>query len=172
MNIFGLGKFLHNSTWKFSYLNAVRPLSFSFLWLKWVYYWMLVCRTEGGPAVAHWHYVISFSVTKRNLSVCWVRLSKVQMKETALLLAVVLQSWTQSSEASTGKIESERNLPQGGTFEVYSCYTCFVLCRDHWSLKMKCPGSGCGHIIVEKTAKFCSECGLKLHVQPANTQGK
>ncbi|XP_071329691.1 E3 ubiquitin-protein ligase rnf213-alpha [Trachinotus anak] len=33
---------------------------------------------------------------------------------------------------------------------------------------MKC--SGCGHNILEKTAKFCSECGQKLSVQPANTQ--
>ncbi|XP_035510465.1 E3 ubiquitin-protein ligase rnf213-alpha [Morone saxatilis] len=32
---------------------------------------------------------------------------------------------------------------------------------------MKCS---CGHNVVEKTAKFCSECGKKLSVQPANTQ--
>ncbi|GLD49343.1 E3 ubiquitin-protein ligase rnf213-alpha-like protein, partial [Lates japonicus] len=35
------------------------------------------------------------------------------------------------------------------------------------SLKMKC--SQCGHNILEKTAKFCSECGRKLSVQPADT---
>ncbi|KAM7386926.1 hypothetical protein PAMA_009514 [Pampus argenteus] len=34
---------------------------------------------------------------------------------------------------------------------------------------MKC--SHCGHSILEKTAKFCSECGQKLSVQPANTDG-
>ncbi|XP_062293931.1 E3 ubiquitin-protein ligase rnf213-alpha isoform X2 [Scomber scombrus] len=34
---------------------------------------------------------------------------------------------------------------------------------------MKCPC--CGHNILEKKAKFCSECGGKLSVQPANTQG-
>lgn len=33
---------------------------------------------------------------------------------------------------------------------------------------MKCPG--CKHIILETTAKFCSECGRKLLVQPVNTQ--
>ncbi|XP_037649475.1 E3 ubiquitin-protein ligase rnf213-alpha isoform X2 [Sebastes umbrosus] len=33
---------------------------------------------------------------------------------------------------------------------------------------MKCPG--CSHIILEKRAKFCSECGQKLFVQPTNTQ--
>uniref|UniRef100_UPI0037E8EFFF E3 ubiquitin-protein ligase rnf213-alpha n=1 Tax=Semicossyphus pulcher TaxID=241346 RepID=UPI0037E8EFFF len=33
---------------------------------------------------------------------------------------------------------------------------------------MKCPG--CGHIIPEKKAKFCSECGNKLSAPPANTQ--
>ncbi|XP_033998789.1 E3 ubiquitin-protein ligase rnf213-alpha isoform X4 [Trematomus bernacchii] len=33
---------------------------------------------------------------------------------------------------------------------------------------MKCPG--CRHTISEKNAKFCSECGHKLSVQPANTQ--
>ncbi|XP_034448201.1 E3 ubiquitin-protein ligase rnf213-alpha isoform X1 [Hippoglossus hippoglossus] len=33
---------------------------------------------------------------------------------------------------------------------------------------MKCPQ--CGHNVSEKTAKFCSECGWKLTVQPANTQ--
>lgn len=33
---------------------------------------------------------------------------------------------------------------------------------------MKC--SGCGHNIVEKTAKFCSNCGLKLSVKPTNAQ--
>ncbi|XP_078124896.1 E3 ubiquitin-protein ligase rnf213-alpha-like isoform X2 [Sander vitreus] len=33
---------------------------------------------------------------------------------------------------------------------------------------MKCPG--CRHHIAQKTAKFCSECGHKLPVQPANTQ--
>ncbi|XP_051243364.1 LOW QUALITY PROTEIN: E3 ubiquitin-protein ligase rnf213-alpha-like [Dicentrarchus labrax] len=32
---------------------------------------------------------------------------------------------------------------------------------------MKCS---CGHNVLEKTAKFCSECGRKLSVQPANTQ--
>uniref|UniRef100_UPI003AABD3E1 E3 ubiquitin-protein ligase rnf213-alpha n=1 Tax=Centroberyx gerrardi TaxID=166262 RepID=UPI003AABD3E1 len=31
---------------------------------------------------------------------------------------------------------------------------------------MKCPG--CDHVIVEKTANFCSKCGHKLSVQPAN----
>ncbi|XP_044037270.1 E3 ubiquitin-protein ligase rnf213-alpha [Siniperca chuatsi] len=35
---------------------------------------------------------------------------------------------------------------------------------------MKCPD--CGHTIVEKAAKFCSKCGLKLSVQPANTQDR
>lgn len=35
---------------------------------------------------------------------------------------------------------------------------------------MKC--SECSHDIVEKTAKFCSNCGTKLSVQPTNTQGK
>ncbi|XP_070779019.1 E3 ubiquitin-protein ligase rnf213-alpha [Enoplosus armatus] len=35
---------------------------------------------------------------------------------------------------------------------------------------MKCPHPNCGHNIVEKAAKFCSECGMKLSVQPANTQ--
>ncbi|XP_038557039.1 E3 ubiquitin-protein ligase rnf213-alpha [Micropterus salmoides] len=34
---------------------------------------------------------------------------------------------------------------------------------------MKC--SVCGHNILEKAAKFCSACGLKLSVLPANTQG-
>ncbi|XP_041812142.1 E3 ubiquitin-protein ligase rnf213-alpha [Chelmon rostratus] len=34
---------------------------------------------------------------------------------------------------------------------------------------MKCPN--CGHNVTEKTAKFCSQCGQKLSVQPANTQG-
>ncbi|XP_010769191.1 E3 ubiquitin-protein ligase rnf213-alpha [Notothenia coriiceps] len=33
---------------------------------------------------------------------------------------------------------------------------------------MKCPG--CRHTISEKNAKFCSECGHKLSVQPAKTQ--
>ncbi|TDH02962.1 hypothetical protein EPR50_G00157870 [Perca flavescens] len=33
---------------------------------------------------------------------------------------------------------------------------------------MKCPG--CGQHIAQKTAKFCSECGQKLPVQPANTK--
>ncbi|XP_023265809.1 E3 ubiquitin-protein ligase RNF213 [Seriola lalandi dorsalis] len=33
---------------------------------------------------------------------------------------------------------------------------------------MKC--SGCGHNVLEKTAKFCSNCGQKLSVQPADTQ--
>lgn len=33
---------------------------------------------------------------------------------------------------------------------------------------MKC--SSCGHNIVEKEAKFCSKCGKKLSVQPANAQ--
>ncbi|XP_026181025.1 E3 ubiquitin-protein ligase rnf213-alpha-like isoform X2 [Mastacembelus armatus] len=33
---------------------------------------------------------------------------------------------------------------------------------------MKCPR--CGHDILEKTAKFCSECGHGLYVQPAKTQ--
>ncbi|CAI5675491.1 unnamed protein product [Oreochromis niloticus] len=33
---------------------------------------------------------------------------------------------------------------------------------------MKC--SGCAHNIVEKEAKFCSKCGKKLSVQPANAQ--
>ncbi|KAL3987051.1 centrosome and spindle pole-associated protein 1 [Sarotherodon galilaeus] len=33
---------------------------------------------------------------------------------------------------------------------------------------MKC--SGCAHNIVEKEAKFCSNCGKKLSVQPANAQ--
>ncbi|XP_022072402.1 E3 ubiquitin-protein ligase rnf213-alpha [Acanthochromis polyacanthus] len=32
---------------------------------------------------------------------------------------------------------------------------------------MKCPG--CLHNIVEKTANFCSKCGTRLTVQPANT---
>ncbi|KAM9346074.1 E3 ubiquitin-protein ligase rnf213-alpha-like [Symphorus nematophorus] len=35
---------------------------------------------------------------------------------------------------------------------------------------MKCPH--CDHDILEKTAKFCSNCGSKLSVQPANTQDK
>ncbi|XP_060883381.1 E3 ubiquitin-protein ligase rnf213-alpha isoform X2 [Labrus mixtus] len=35
-------------------------------------------------------------------------------------------------------------------------------------MKMKCPG--CGHIIVEETAKFCSECGRNLSGPPANKQ--
>ncbi|XP_061567178.1 E3 ubiquitin-protein ligase rnf213-alpha [Cololabis saira] len=34
---------------------------------------------------------------------------------------------------------------------------------------MKC--SGCSHIIVEKTAKFCSNCGKSLSAQFGNTQG-
>lgn len=42
-------------------------------------------------------------------------------------------------------------------------------CRDHWRPKMKCPS--CNHTILGKTAKFCSECGQKISVQPANTQG-
>uniref|UniRef100_A0AAX7SI34 RING-type E3 ubiquitin transferase n=1 Tax=Astatotilapia calliptera TaxID=8154 RepID=A0AAX7SI34_ASTCA len=33
---------------------------------------------------------------------------------------------------------------------------------------MKC--SRCGHNIVEKTAKFCSNCGLELSVKPTNAQ--
>ncbi|XP_040012185.1 E3 ubiquitin-protein ligase rnf213-alpha isoform X2 [Xiphias gladius] len=33
---------------------------------------------------------------------------------------------------------------------------------------MKC--SACGHHNLEKTAKFCNECGQKMSVQPANTQ--
>ncbi|XP_062264891.1 E3 ubiquitin-protein ligase rnf213-alpha [Platichthys flesus] len=33
---------------------------------------------------------------------------------------------------------------------------------------MKCPQ--CGHSVSEKTAKFCSDCGWKLTVQPANKQ--
>ncbi|XP_029363545.1 E3 ubiquitin-protein ligase rnf213-alpha [Echeneis naucrates] len=33
---------------------------------------------------------------------------------------------------------------------------------------MKCPN--CHYNILEKTAKFCSDCGHKLTVQPANTQ--
>ncbi|KAG7242861.1 hypothetical protein INR49_018116 [Caranx melampygus] len=33
---------------------------------------------------------------------------------------------------------------------------------------MKCPN--CDHDILEKKAKFCSECGQKLSVQPANNQ--
>ncbi|XP_029997116.1 E3 ubiquitin-protein ligase rnf213-alpha-like isoform X2 [Sphaeramia orbicularis] len=33
---------------------------------------------------------------------------------------------------------------------------------------MKCPD--CGHVIVEEKAKFCSDCGLRLTTQPANTQ--
>ncbi|XP_068605931.1 E3 ubiquitin-protein ligase rnf213-alpha [Brachionichthys hirsutus] len=33
---------------------------------------------------------------------------------------------------------------------------------------MRCPG--CSHRVSERTAKFCSQCGLKLSVQPANTQ--
>ncbi|XP_070836494.1 E3 ubiquitin-protein ligase rnf213-alpha [Chaetodon trifascialis] len=35
---------------------------------------------------------------------------------------------------------------------------------------MKC--STCGHNALEKTAKFCSQCGEKLFVQSANTQSK
>lgn len=37
------------------------------------------------------------------------------MKETSFFLAVVLQSQALSHEASTGRIESERNLLHGGT---------------------------------------------------------
>ncbi|KAK2833427.1 hypothetical protein Q5P01_017316 [Channa striata] len=33
---------------------------------------------------------------------------------------------------------------------------------------MQC--SKCGHKILEKTAKFCSECGQKLNVQSSNIQ--
>ncbi|KAM8845445.1 E3 ubiquitin-protein ligase rnf213-alpha-like isoform 2-T2 [Spinachia spinachia] len=44
----------------------------------------------------------------------------------------------------------------------------FLICRQRGSPKMKCPA--CGHDILEKNAKFCSECGCKLSVQPANTQ--
>ncbi|XP_034396196.1 E3 ubiquitin-protein ligase rnf213-alpha isoform X2 [Cyclopterus lumpus] len=33
---------------------------------------------------------------------------------------------------------------------------------------MKCPS--CNHTICEKSAKFCSECGQKISVPPANTQ--
>lgn len=45
-----------------------------------------------------------------------------------------------------------------------------AFCTDRQGLKMKC--SDCGHIIVEKQAKFCSNCGFKLFTQPATAQSE
>ena len=82
----------------------------------------------------------------------------------------VLSGWFAElqSHDSTGKTESERNPLHERKFILISVKTVSYFAEN--AVKMNC--SACGHYNLEKTAKFCSECGQRISVQPANTQGE